>query len=132
MDPRGNYGRWIALTIVLAAGASFKTASSAQARTGSIVGRIKLTAKVRGTSLPSPMYPTRTVGRQGATSILVMDHPYYTVPDTDGVIELHDVPRGAHTITGWRERIGEKGTPISVEPGKTTFVNLALPVEDTP
>jgi plastocyanin len=233
MDRRGSCRLLISFAIVISASLSF-TVSHGQARTGSIVGRVKLTVRMRGIPIPSPMYPTRTVGRQGtaplpeiknvvvylkdvgfrgdvpampaelrqrdetflphvvaiskgssvdfpnedaffhnvfslsgagtfdlgrypqnqvktwrftkaglvkvychihshmSASILVLDHPYFAVPDADGAFELRDVPPGEHTLIGWHERIGEKATSISVEAGRTAVVNLSLPVEDEP
>ena len=38
--------------------------AGAQAAPGTISGQVKLTSKIRGTALPTPMYPSRTIGRQ--------------------------------------------------------------------
>ena len=65
-----------------------------------------------------------------SASILVLDHPYFVIPETDGAFELRGIPAGQYTIVGWHERIGERTTPIRVDPGKATTVNLSLPVED--
>jgi hypothetical protein len=214
----------------LAAGPA--VSSSQPPETGSIVGRVKLTTRVRGAALPSTAYPGRTVGmhelppipeirnvvvylkdvtfggplpirkaelRQrhetflphvvaitrgssvdfpnddpifhnvfslsGAASfnlgrypqgqskawkftkagivkvfcdihshmsatIMVLDHPYFIVPDLDGSFNLANIPTGQYTIVGWHERVGERTEIVRVERGRPATVNLSLPVED--
>jgi hypothetical protein len=65
-----------------------------------------------------------------SATILVLDHPYFTVPGADGAFELSNVPPGKYTIVGWHERVGERTDTITVERGKASTVNLRLPVED--
>jgi plastocyanin len=65
-----------------------------------------------------------------SATILVLDHPYFTIPGTDGAFELPNLPPGAHTIVGWHERVGERTAIVRVERGKTATVDLSLPVED--
>ena len=67
---------------------------------------------------------------QMSATILVLDHPYFTTPDLDGRFTLTDVPVGAYQIAGWHERVGERTVQVSVVAGKTTAVELSLPVED--
>jgi hypothetical protein len=67
-----------------------------------------------------------------SASILVLDHPYFTVPELDGSFRLTHVPPGRYQIVGWHERVGERLTTISVEPGNSTSVELSLPVQDEP
>jgi plastocyanin len=69
---------------------------------------------------------------QMSASILVLDHPYFAIPNLDGTFTLPNVPAGHYTIVGWHERIGERTASVDVEPGKTAAVNLSLPVEDAP
>ena len=65
-----------------------------------------------------------------SASILVLDHPYFTIPGTDGNYEIRNVPAGQYTIVGWHERVGERRSVVRVERGKATIVDLTLPVED--
>jgi plastocyanin len=65
-------------------------------------------------------------------SILVLDHPYFTTPETNGSFRLAHVPAGTYKIVGWHERVGERVSTITVEPGGTTSVELSLPVQDGP
>jgi hypothetical protein len=67
----------------------------------------------------------------GAT-ILVLDHPYFGVPNLDGTFTIPDVPAGRYTIVGWHERVGEHSAVIQVEAGRATAVELSLPVGDAP
>ncbi|MBZ5558827.1 MAG: hypothetical protein LAO77_16270 [Acidobacteriia bacterium] len=66
-----------------------------------------------------------------SATILVLDHPYFTVPGNDGLFEIPNVPPGKYTIVGWHERVGERTGTITVERGKATTINLSLPVEDS-
>jgi plastocyanin len=65
-----------------------------------------------------------------SASILVLDHPYFTVPRLDGSFSLAEVPPGKYTIVGWHERVGERTSTIEVDPQRTSSVELSLPVED--
>jgi plastocyanin len=65
-----------------------------------------------------------------SATILVLDHPYFTVPDVDGSFELANIPTGQYTIVGWHERVGERIASVRVERGRPATVTLSLPVED--
>jgi len=65
-----------------------------------------------------------------SATILVLDHPYFGIPQADGTFDLANVPAGQYTVVGWHERVGERRVPVRVERGKTATVELALPVED--
>jgi len=67
---------------------------------------------------------------QMSASIMVLDHPYFAVPQLDGSFSLRDVPPGRYTIVGWHERVGERASTIEVEPGRTAAIDISLPVED--
>jgi plastocyanin len=67
-----------------------------------------------------------------SASILVLDHPYFTIPGTDGNYEIKNVPAGQYTITGWHERVGERSAAVRVEAGRPVTVDLTVPVEDLP
>jgi plastocyanin len=66
-----------------------------------------------------------------SATILVLDHPYFVIPNVDGAFELPDVPVGDHTIVGWHERVGERTAKIRVEAGRSVSIDLSLPVEDS-
>jgi len=65
-----------------------------------------------------------------SASILVLDHPYFAMPDVDGSFTIPDVPPGTYTIVGWHERIGERASVVSVKPGASSSISISLPVED--
>jgi plastocyanin len=64
-----------------------------------------------------------------SATILVMDHPYFAIPGADGTFELPNVPAGEYTLVGWHERVGERTAAVRVERGRTSTIDLALPVE---
>jgi hypothetical protein len=65
-----------------------------------------------------------------SATILVLDHPYFTMPDLDGSFTIANVPAGSYTIVGWHERIGERASHVTVKPGATASIEISLPVED--
>jgi plastocyanin len=65
-----------------------------------------------------------------SATILVFDHPYFTIPQANGSFELANIPPGDYTVVGWHERVGERVESVHVERGKATNVLLRLPVED--
>ena len=62
-------------------------------------------------------------------AIMVFDHPHFTMPSSDGAFALDDVPAGTVRLSAWHERIGESVLPIAVEPGRTTRLEIELPVD---
>jgi plastocyanin len=66
-----------------------------------------------------------------SATIMVFDHPYFTIPDLDGSFELPNLPPGDYVLVGWHERVGERTASVHVERGRTTAVTLSLPVEDS-
>jgi plastocyanin len=67
-----------------------------------------------------------------SASILVLDHPYFTIPGADGNYEIRSVPPGQYTIVGWHERVGERSASVRVEAGRASTIDLTVPVEDLP
>lgn len=67
-----------------------------------------------------------------SATILVLEHPYFTVPALDGTFALEGVPQGRYTLVAWHERVGERTSIIQIEAGRTTPADLSLPVEATP
>jgi len=66
-----------------------------------------------------------------SATILVFDHPHFTIPGTDGTYQLAGLPPGDYTVVAWHERVGERTTRVKVERGKASTVNLSLPIEDS-
>jgi plastocyanin len=67
-----------------------------------------------------------------SATILVFDHPYFTIPQLDGSYTLPGLPPGDYTVVGWHERVGERTARVHVERGRAAAVDLSLPVEDVP
>jgi hypothetical protein len=65
-----------------------------------------------------------------SATILVLDNPYFTIPEMDGTFEIANVPPGQYTLVGWHERVGERTATVRVERGKAVSVDLSLPVEE--
>ncbi len=65
-----------------------------------------------------------------SATILILDHPYFVIPELDGTFEIANVPAGQYTIVGWHERVGERTATVKVERGQTAAIDLSLPVED--
>ena len=100
----------------------------------------------RGASFDLGRYPrgesrSRTFTRPGlvkvychlhsemSATIVVFDHPFYTVPAVDGTFVLSDVPAGEYRLSAWHERIGENVAPIDVKPGSTARATFMLPID---
>jgi copper binding plastocyanin/azurin family protein len=66
-----------------------------------------------------------------SATILVLDHPYFTVPAIGGDYELSNLPPGEYTIVGWHERVGERTAHVRVQAGQTASIDLSLPVEES-
>lgn len=56
--------------------------------------------------------------------ILVMDHPYYAVTDTNGNFELAGVPGGSYTLKYWHETLGNETQAVTVKKGVTEKVSF--------
>ena len=60
--------------------------------------------------------------------IMVFNHPFFAVTDTDGSFEIDGVPAGAQKFVLWEPAVGyvtsgaASGMPVTVEAGKTTDV----------
>jgi plastocyanin len=65
---------------------------------------------------------------QMSALILVLDHPWFTIPQETGAFTLSGLPPGDHTLVAWHERIGERRDRVRVTPGGTTHISFTLPV----
>jgi plastocyanin len=63
-----------------------------------------------------------------SASILVFDHPYFTIPRSDGTFTLDNLPAAQYQVSAWHERIGENTQPVHVEPGRAAELEFSLPV----
>jgi plastocyanin len=60
--------------------------------------------------------------------VVVVDHPWFTIPAETGAFSLPPVPAGEYTLVAWHERIGERREPIHVTAGGSIHVDFTLPV----
>jgi plastocyanin len=67
---------------------------------------------------------------QMSATIRIFDTPYFTIPELDGSFELPVMPVGDYTIVGWHERVGERAEHVHIDSGKTTSVELTVPVAE--
>ena len=63
-----------------------------------------------------------------AASVVVFNHPWFTVPDADGSFEIGDLPPGNPQITAWHERLGDTTIRVRTESGRAASVEFVLPV----
>lgn len=63
-----------------------------------------------------------------SASIMVFDHPFFTIPKTDGSFTIDDVPPGNYKVSAWHERIGDNTQSVRIEPGRPSEVQFALPI----
>lgn len=61
-------------------------------------------------------------------SIMVFDHPFFTIPKPDGTFSLDAIPEGTYQVSAWHERIGEHSQSVRIEPGRTSEIQFALPI----
>jgi plastocyanin len=65
---------------------------------------------------------------QMSALVMVLEHPWFTIPAETGSYTLPPVTPGEYTLVAWHERIGEQREKISVAAGGTTRVSFTLPV----
>lgn len=63
-----------------------------------------------------------------SASVMVFNHPWFAVPDENGMFDLKNVPSGARRLAAWHERLGETSVSVRVEPGQPAIVDFVLPV----
>jgi plastocyanin len=64
--------------------------------------------------------------------VLVLDNPFFTTPDTNGAYTMSGIPPGHYVATGWHERARPIHREVTIEAGRTSVVDLAIPLEDEP
>ena len=63
-------------------------------------------------------------------TILVLDNPFFVTPDANGRYTLEGVPPGDYQLVAWHERIRPLSIPVHVQAGRTTTLNLRIPLPD--
>lgn len=62
--------------------------------------------------------------------VLVLDNPYFSVPDNSGEYRIENIPAGVHTIVAWHERSERVELSIEIKPGEETELNIKVPLTD--
>lgn len=62
--------------------------------------------------------------------ILVLDTPFFTVPDATGRYSLEGIPPGEYRLIAWHERIRPVATAVRVESGGVTPLDLHIPLPE--
>lgn len=62
--------------------------------------------------------------------ILVLDNPWFTVPDADRGYRISDIPPGSYTLVAWHERTVPVEAQVEIKDGQTLKLNLTVPIED--
>ena len=62
--------------------------------------------------------------------IMVLDNPFFTVPDADGHYRIESVPPGSYTVVGWHERSQPVELQLAVIAGQSAELDFVIPIED--
>lgn len=62
--------------------------------------------------------------------ILVLDNPYFSVPDSEGQYLVEGVPPGSYTIVAWHERSERIDLQVEVRAGEDVELNITVPITD--
>jgi plastocyanin len=60
--------------------------------------------------------------------VVVLDNPYFAVPDADGRYAIPALPPGDYTLVAWHERIKPVRQKIRVTAGQPTMINFNIPL----
>jgi plastocyanin len=63
--------------------------------------------------------------------ILVLDNPFFVIPDAQGHYALDGIPPGDYRLVAWYERSRPVVTSVHVEAGKTRMVPLRIPIPES-
>jgi plastocyanin len=64
--------------------------------------------------------------------VLVLDNPYFVVPDSSGRFVLDGIPPGAYQLVAWHERVRPMSTPVRIDAGRATPVRIRIPLPREP
>jgi plastocyanin len=62
--------------------------------------------------------------------ILVLENPYFAVPDPDGRYRIENIPAGNYTLIAWHERSEKVEQQVEVVAGKALELDITVPIED--
>lgn len=74
-----------------------------------------------------------SIHRTMKADILVLQNPFFTMPDARGNFKITNVPDGKFTLTAWHERFPESSVDVDLSPDKASVaVELPLGVMNLP
>ena len=62
--------------------------------------------------------------------IMVLDNPYFAVPDNEGHYQIEDVPPGSYSIVAWHERSERVELQVEVKSGEVAELDITVPITD--
>lgn len=62
--------------------------------------------------------------------ILVLDNPFFAVPDAEGNYRIDHIPPGTYTLVGWHERSERTEKQVTLQPGEVVELDILIPIED--
>ena len=63
--------------------------------------------------------------------IVVLENPFFAVPDVRGRYSIDGVPPGEYTVVGWHERARPIRRTVRIQPGQTFLLNLSIPLTES-
>lgn len=63
--------------------------------------------------------------------IMVLDHPFFAVPERNGEFSISGIPPGRYVVTGWHERARAIHQEVTIEIGRQTEISLDIPLEES-
>jgi plastocyanin len=64
--------------------------------------------------------------------ILVLENPFFVIPDAQGRYALEGVPEGDYRLTAWYERTHPVSVRVHVSAGRTTTQAMLIPIQMNP
>jgi plastocyanin len=62
--------------------------------------------------------------------IMVLNNPYFSVPDSEGQYLIEGIPPGSYTIVAWHERSERTDLQIEIRAGEDVELNITVPITD--
>ena len=62
--------------------------------------------------------------------ILVLDNPFFDVPDPNGHYQIKNIPAGNYTLVAWHERSQQVELQVDVIAGRAFELDITVPIED--
>lgn len=63
--------------------------------------------------------------------IVVLDNPFFTVPDASGRYSIDGVPPGTYRVMAWHERARPLEREIRIEAGRAAVADFSIPLTET-